>query len=72
MRNRAPICTKPAYLLGASWDGKSPSTTHILKSADDVRNADDYELGIVLLSLISYLGHKNPLISGVAFNEVSS
>lgn len=34
------------------------------------RNADDYELGIVLLSLVSYLGHKNPLISGVAFNEI--
>jgi hypothetical protein len=71
MRNRAPICTKHAYLLGASWAGGVPSTKNILNSADDVRNADDYELGIVLLSLISYLGHKNPLISGVAFNEVS-
>ncbi|CAG8977250.1 hypothetical protein HYALB_00009347 [Hymenoscyphus albidus] len=31
---------------------------------------DDEELNIVLLSLVGYLGHSNPIISGVAFNEI--
>ncbi|SZF04158.1 unnamed protein product [Blumeria hordei] len=31
---------------------------------------EDDELNIVLLTLVQYLGHGNPIVSGVAFNEV--
>ena len=31
----------------------------------------DDELNIVLLKLVDYLGHPNPVISSVAFNEVN-
>lgn len=41
------------------------------KTIDEVRNADEDELNFVLLSLVAYLGHRNPVVSGVAFNEVS-
>jgi hypothetical protein len=62
---------KPAYLLGVSWDGEFPSMIRMLKSANNVRTADDDELSLILLSLVAYLGHRNPLVSGVSFNEVS-
>jgi hypothetical protein len=62
---------KPAFLLGVSWDGEFPLMIRMLKSTDDVRTADDDELSLILLSLVAYLGHRNPLVSGVSFNEVS-
>ncbi|KAG9237915.1 protein kinase-like protein rad3 [Amylocarpus encephaloides] len=34
------------------------------------RISSDEELNIVLLQLVKYLGHSNPVISGVAFNEI--
>jgi serine/threonine-protein kinase ATR len=42
----------------------------LLTRTDENRNADDDELNFVLLSLVAYLGHSNPVVSGVAFNEV--
>ncbi|POS87854.1 hypothetical protein EPUL_000219 [Erysiphe pulchra] len=34
------------------------------------RIAMDDELNLVLLALVQYLGHGNPIVSGVAFNEI--
>ncbi len=39
--------------------------------ADGDRITKDEELNIVLLGLVGYLGHSNPIVSGAAFNEVS-
>lgn len=39
--------------------------------ADIFRNLNDEELNMVLISLVEYLGHNNPIISGAAFNEVN-
>jgi serine/threonine-protein kinase ATR len=38
--------------------------------ADVVRVVQDQELNVVLLKLLDYLGHSNPIVSGVAFSEV--
>lgn len=35
------------------------------------RISSDDETNIVLLRLVEYLGHANPLISGLAYDEVS-
>lgn len=35
------------------------------------RISSDDETNIVLLRLVEYLGHTNPLISGLAYDEVS-
>ena len=37
----------------------------------DIRALEYDELDIVLMELVKYLKHKNPIVSGVAFNEVS-
>lgn len=34
------------------------------------RISNDDELNLVLLGLVKYLGHSNPVISGVAFDQV--
>jgi hypothetical protein len=34
------------------------------------RVSGDVELNIVLLRLVEYLGHTNPVICGLAYNEV--
>jgi hypothetical protein len=38
--------------------------------ADASRVVQDQELNVVLLKLLDYLAHTNPIVSGVAFNEV--
>jgi serine/threonine-protein kinase ATR len=43
---------------------------HYIPAANRGRISNDDELNIVLLRLVAYLGHSNPVISGVAFNEV--
>lgn len=45
-----------------------PKDDQILTKA---RISNDDELNLVLLGLVKYLGHSNPIISGAAFNEVS-
>jgi len=37
---------------------------------DRVRTLKDDEFNLVLVSLVEYLGHSNPIVSGSAFNEV--
>lgn len=46
------------------------STFYRTAEADGVRVVQDQELNVVLLKLLDYLGHTNPVVSGVAFNEV--
>lgn len=38
--------------------------------ANAIRVVQDQELNVVLLKLLDYLGHTNPIVSGVAFSEV--
>ena len=40
------------------------------RNTEQSRILKDDELNIVLLKLVEYLGHSNPVISSVAFNEV--
>lgn len=40
--------------------------------ADCHRILDGDELNLILLKLVEYLGHTNPIVCGVAFNEVCS
>ena len=35
-----------------------------------IRTLNDDELNIVLHKLVEYLGHSNPIVTSVAFNEV--
>jgi hypothetical protein len=42
----------------------------VSNGADRVRISKGEELNIVLLKLVEYLGHSNPMVSGVAFTEV--
>jgi serine/threonine-protein kinase ATR len=44
----------------------------LVNETNFVRVVQDQELNVVLLKLLDYLGHTNPIVSGVAFNEVSS
>lgn len=44
----------------------------LVNETNSVRVVQDQELNVVLLKLLDYLGHTNPIVSGVAFNEVSS
>jgi serine/threonine-protein kinase ATR len=44
----------------------------LCKSANHLRIVKNDELNIVLLKLVGYLGHSNPIVSGVAFNEVGA
>ena len=39
-------------------------------STNGIRTLNDDELNIVLHKLVEYLGHSNPIVTGVAFNEV--
>jgi hypothetical protein len=71
LRSKARICRKLASLLGLEWEGKSARFGFLCKSADHIRIVRNDELNIVLLKLVGYLGHSNPIASGVAFNEVS-
>lgn len=58
-------------MLGAKWGGKEPSCDLIsLIQLTLSRIFIDEELNLVLLQLVQYLGHANPIVSGVAFNEV--
>jgi hypothetical protein len=41
-----------------------------LARADRFRVMKNDELNLVLLGMVRYLGHNNPVLSGVAFNEV--
>lgn len=41
-----------------------------VSETDPTRVVQDQELNAVLLKLLDYLGHTNPIVSGVAFNEV--
>ena len=40
----------------------------LLTSASSISDGD--EMNFVLLTLVEYLGHTNPLISGLAYDEV--
>jgi hypothetical protein len=40
--------------------------------SNNFRLLEDGELNIVLLKLVEYLGHSNPIVSNAAYNEVSN
>jgi hypothetical protein len=62
-------CKKLAFLRGVNLEGML--VLNGLEMVNDkIRILNDNELNIVLLKLVEYLGHSNPIISGVAFNEV--
>lgn len=46
-------------------------TTFRFLLTDGSRVLNDDGLGLVLLRLVEFLGHANPVISAVAFNEVN-
>lgn len=50
--------------------GRYMSYLYLLNRADHLRILKDDEFNIVLVKLVEYLGHSNPIASGVAFNEV--
>lgn len=58
-------------MLGDKLEGKR-SHHHSTLVAELIisRVSVDDELNLVLLRLVQYLGHVNPIVSGVAFNEV--
>lgn len=65
------ICKKPLFSPGANSEGIV--TTKCFKFASEtdlLRVVQGQELNAVLLKLLDYLGHTNPIVSGVAFNEV--
>jgi hypothetical protein len=70
LRSRAHICRKLASLLGLRSEGKFARSGFLHKLANHLRIVRNDELNIVLLKLVGYLGHSNPIVSGVAFNEV--
>lgn len=64
------ICKKLLFLRGVKLEGKVASKNLKQSEADGNRVVQDQELNVVLLKLLDYLAHANPIVSGVAFNEV--
>jgi hypothetical protein len=72
------IYRKLAFLHLAKWDGKLHSRFNpdfdpesFKPDTDNPRTLKDDEFNLVLVALVEYLGHSNPIVSGVAFNEAS-
>ena len=61
---------RPAFLLGAKLESTSLPPSLFLTFANRFRTLNDDELNIVLHKLVEYLGHSNPIVTSVAFNEV--
>jgi hypothetical protein len=64
------IRKKHVFLHGANLGGRLFREDIFRFQANFNRILEDQDLNMVLLKLVEYLGHTNPVISGVAFNEV--
>jgi hypothetical protein len=66
-------CKRHLFLPGGKLEGTiTLEDLSLVNETNFVRVVQDQELNVVLLKLLDYLGHTNPIVSGVAFNEVSS
>lgn len=66
-------CKRHSFLPGGKLEGTiSLEDLSLVNKSNSVRVVQDQELNVVLLKLLDYLGHTNPIVSGVAFNEVGS
>lgn len=64
-------CKRHLFLHGGKLEGIiSLEYPGLVNESNSVRVVQDQELNVVLLKLLDYLGHTNPIVSGVAFNEV--
>lgn len=56
--------------MGSGWKVDTLFKPPQILSANELRALEYDELDIVLMELVKYLRHSNPIVSGVAFNEV--
>jgi len=67
----ACIMTLCGLAMYVSNSQKYPSPVSLVLQLDLCSVSEDEEKNIILLRLLDYLGHPNPFVCAVAYNEVS-